>query len=80
MDSKFEVDEKCNTCGICARVCPSNNIAMQKGRPVWNKKCDQCLACIQWCPKEAIQCGKKTAGYKRYHHPSITVGDIMKRG
>ncbi len=77
LDGKFWVDEKCDHCGICARVCPARNIHMVEGRPAWSHHCEQCLACIQWCPQEAIQYGKKTAFYPRYHHPEITLKDII---
>ncbi len=78
LDQKFWVDEKCNHCGICSKVCPSENITIQEGKPVWNQRCEQCLACLQWCPQEAIQYGKKTPRYNRYHHPEIQLKDILK--
>jgi ferredoxin len=28
MDSRFWVDEKCNRCGICAKVCPVSNVTL----------------------------------------------------
>lgn len=77
-DRKFWVDEKCNRCGICSKLCPAQNIAMQEGKPIWNHKCEQCLACLQWCPKESIQFGKKTPEYERYHHPEIQLKDVLK--
>jgi ferredoxin len=80
MDRKFWVDEKCNQCAICGKVCPSANITFQEGKPVWNHRCEQCFACLQWCPKEAIQYGKRTAKYERYHHPAIQVKDVLKTG
>jgi ferredoxin len=80
MDKSFRVDEKCNHCGICARVCPAENIVMLEGKPTWQHHCEQCLACIQWCPQEAIQYGKKTPAYKRYHQPEILLKDVLKDG
>lgn len=77
MDGDFWVDEKCNGCTICAKVCPVGNITMSADKPVWSHRCEQCLACIQWCPKEAIQYGKKTPNYERYHHPEVTLKDIV---
>lgn len=77
LDKNFHVDRKCNSCGICKKVCPAANIEMAEGKPSWRHRCEQCLACIQWCPREAIQYGRKTSSYKRYHHPEVTVGDIM---
>ncbi len=77
MDSAFFADEKCNSCGVCVRICPAGNIELEKGKPVWQRRCEQCLACIQWCPQQAIQFGKKTHKYPRYHHPAITLNDII---
>jgi ferredoxin len=76
MDKSFRADDKCNFCGICKTVCPCGNIKLQAGRPVWLHRCEQCLACIQWCPAEAIQFGKKTPRYERYHHPEVTLSDM----
>jgi len=78
MDKKFWVDDKCNACEICYRVCPAGNITMREGKPVWNHRCEQCFTCLQWCPQEAIQYGKRTPEYERYHHPEISLQDILK--
>jgi ferredoxin len=78
MDGKFWVDEKCNHCGICSKVCPAENILLVEGKPTWNHCCEQCLACIQWCPQKSIQYGKKTLAYERYHHPEIQLKDMLK--
>jgi ferredoxin len=77
MDKGFWVDAKCNACGICKAVCPCENIELAAGKPAWRHQCEQCLACIQWCPQEAIQIGKKTPGYRRYHHPEVTLPEIV---
>ena len=77
MDKGFWVDTKCIACGICRAVCPSGNIEMKAGKPVWLHHCEQCLACIQWCPQEAIQYGKKTPRYQRYHHPEVTLPEMI---
>lgn len=77
MDKQFWSDDKCNTCGICRKVCPAENISFAAGKPQWNGKCHQCFACLQWCPQQAIQYGRKTSKYKRYHHPEVTVNDMI---
>ncbi len=77
MDKKFYIDEKCNECGICEKVCISNNISMKDNKPTWNQNCEQCLACIQWCPTKAIQYGPKTINYERYHHPQIKLSEMI---
>jgi ferredoxin len=78
MDKDFWCDDRCNSCGICVRVCPAKNIELRKDRPAWLHRCQQCLACIQWCPQEAIQFGKKTPAYERYHHPEIVLKDMLE--
>jgi len=77
MDKSFFADEKCSSCGICAKICPAANIRLEAGKPVWLHRCEQCFACIQWCPEEAIQYGKGTRTKKRYHHPDISLKDIL---
>ena len=78
-DKKFILQDTCTKCGICARVCPVENIKPVDGRPAWLHHCEHCLACLQWCPVEAIQYGQKTIGRKRYRHPLITVSDMVKK-
>ena len=77
MDKKFYCDEKCNSCGVCARVCPAKNIELKDGKPVWLHRCQQCMACIQWCPAEAIQHGAATKTRKRYRNPGVKLEDFM---
>lgn len=79
MDKKFWVDDKCNSCGICLNVCPATNIEMINEKPAWLHRCEQCLACLQWCPQEAIQYGKKTVKYPRYHHPEVILKDMLEQ-
>jgi len=77
MDGKFWVDTRCNKCGLCIQLCPSKNVSMQDDKLSWQNHCEQCLACIQWCPQEAMQYGKKTPAYSRYHHPEVKVKDLL---
>jgi ferredoxin len=78
MDKNFWVNEKCNGCGICAKVCPAGNISIDESKPRWNHKCQQCYACLQWCPEQAMEYGKNTPKYERYHHPEIKLKDVIK--
>lgn len=67
----FSVDDNCNSCGLCERICPIDAIELQNGRPVWVKKhCTQCLGCINRCPQRAIQHGTGTAKRGRYYFKS----------
>ncbi len=79
MDKSFKVNDLCTGCGICAKICPVDNITMNNTRPQWNHSCEQCFACIQWCPSESIEFGKLTKGKKRYHHRAVTLKDMMNQ-
>ena len=76
-DKKYHADDKCNACGTCEKLCPVNNIVLSEGKPHWQHNCQQCMACIQLCPQKAIQYGNQTAQRARYHHPDISLKDIM---
>ncbi len=78
-DKGFNVSEACNSCATCSKVCPVGNIKMQDGKPIFLHHCEQCMACIQWCPKQAINVKKKTQNRGRYHHPDITLADMINK-
>ncbi len=52
----FQVDrKKCNACGLCMKICPTQNIAQDsKGMPVWGRNCIACYYCEMKCTREAI--------------------------
>jgi len=53
----FKADrEQCNSCKICIKECPNNNITLdQDGIPKWGHNCLFCLYCEMKCPKDAIK-------------------------
>lgn len=67
----FAASDKCVGCGQCARLCPTNNIALRSGKPVWGSSCTHCMACICYCPAEAIEYGKKSLGKPRYRFEAL---------
>jgi len=79
-DKKFWVKDNCTSCGICEKICGVNNIELKDGKPTWKNKCEQCMACIQYCPQEAIQCGKRSEGRRRYRNPNVSLKDMIDGG
>lgn len=77
-DKDYNVNDNCNGCGTCCKVCPVSNIEMKNNKPAFLGHCEQCVACIHWCPNEAINYKNKTQNRGRYHHPDITVIDIIQ--
>jgi len=73
----FNVTNDCNGCGKCAKLCPTGNIRMETGKPVFGADCEQCMACIQWCPVQAVNYKTKTVGKRRYNHPSISIDEMF---
>lgn len=75
-DRSITVDEKCNSCGICVKVCPVSNIKLEDERPVWMNNCEMCFACHEWCPQKAVHhWGRKEGIY--YHHPQVSIRDLI---
>ena len=60
-DLEFEVyptinPKKCNGCGNCADICPSEVYVMEgdQSSPIRPEDCIECWACVSQCPVEAI--------------------------
>lgn len=72
-DSRFASrDLHASSCGLCAKQCPTKDIAMIAGQPVWqNNNCTGCLRCYHNCPKHAIEWGKFTKNKGQKHFQII---------
>lgn len=73
---EFYTQDTCTGCGICAKVCPLENIEMKEKQPIWHKNCQLCEACINYCPAKAIQFGKQSLKKGRYVHPQVSFREI----
>lgn len=72
--SNLHAENTCIGCGLCAKKCPVQAIAMRDGRPVWVKdRCVMCLGCLHRCPKFAIQYGNRTKKHGQYTNPNVKV-------
>lgn len=66
----FHCTDDCVGCGTCARLCPMENIIMEKNEngalaPSWADKCALCLRCYHACPYHAVAYGRTTRGKGR---------------
>ena len=70
-DTPFRVEEnRCVKCGICADICPVDNIKGGLGfEPEWlhNGLCTTCFACYHHCPHHAIEFGNRTKNKGQYY-------------
>lgn len=77
IDSKFVVEDSCNGCGNCARLCPRSNIVIENGRPVFLHNCELCHACIQWCSNFAIKHPNFDSSLKQYRNSAVSLTDMI---
>lgn len=75
-DKKLYVDEKCNGCKTCEKICPVANIKVTK-KPVFHHHCESCLACIHNCPRNAIHYVKEKSE-ERFRNDNVTLAEIVK--
>ncbi len=48
------INERCNQCGACERVCPTGTIRAEKGYASDPAECTMCLECLRACPQDAV--------------------------
>ena len=59
-------ESKCIYCGICARKCPSNALAVTRApEKMWKYerfRCIVCGACVEACPKKCLEFAPRKQG------------------
>lgn len=72
---KFSIDEKCDLCDLCDKVCPTNNVQVTD-KVLFGNSCEGCLACIHICPKNAMHMkGQKSD--TRYFHGKVNKDEFV---
>ena len=70
----FRTTSNCNSCGVCAKICPTKSIDIKEDTPKWKSSCEQCMRCVNVCKQEAIfqTFGGRTDGKSRYLEPQFS--------
>jgi ferredoxin len=74
-ERNFSVDSNCNSCKVCEKVCPVDNIFVNN-RPVFLNNCLHCLACAHHCPQNAISIAKEK-NKARFINQNIKLKEII---
>jgi len=66
---EIEIDD-CIFCGICARKCPTDALAVDREAKSWSiarMGCIQCSCCVEVCPKKCLvnEAGYTTPGLEK---------------
>ena len=48
-----KVNNKCISCGLCAKKCPAQAISKEDPKVTYSKKCISCMRCVTQCPQSA---------------------------
>ena len=72
----YIVNDYCTRCGICAKVCPADNITVTD-KVHFADRCEVCYACLHNCPQNAIRM-KKEKSAVRFRNEHILLKYIIE--
>lgn len=72
----YIVNDNCIKCGVCAKVCPANNIAVTD-KVAFFDHCEVCYACLHNCPQNAIHM-KMEKSVVRFRNEHVSLQDIIQ--
>jgi ferredoxin len=73
---KYIINDNCNKCGVCAKVCPAKNVEVVS-KVQFGNHCAGCQACLHLCPKNAIHL-KNEKSDKRWRNPEVSINEIIE--
>ena len=73
----YTVNDDCVRCGICAQVCPANNIVVTEDGVSFSDHCEVCYACLHNCPQNALHLATERSA-ARFRNGSVTLRDIIQ--
>lgn len=78
--AQITVTDKCNGCGICAKVCPIGIFYMDDFKAARTQNtCEFCLACAQSCPQKAITLSASDKNPDaRYRNVNVSLAEIIE--
>lgn len=72
----FIINDSCVKCGICAKVCPANNIIVEDDVVKFLEQCEGCLGCLHNCPKVAIHLRRERSAV-RFRNENVSLKEII---
>lgn len=72
---RYEINQNCNKCGTCAKICPAGNISVSD-KVIFADQCEGCLGCVHLCPKNAIHL-KNEKNAVRWRNPDVSLKEMI---